>query len=176
MDEEITYLCKNINSLNPCINQYPYYLTQVGKEFEKQIKDDAQECFNSFKEDFTDMNYEVAAGPLTTTTKLKPSVIEIALESEVSLEKNGIPRTFNRFDTFIPTKLHDIAFVTNEILTQEAKYCYFSVEGFMALYTDFKITSFLLDDTTNIYTIKNKESQEELKMAVRGCAMPGGYF
>lgn len=175
--EKITYLCKNINNFEPCVNQYPLYVSQVEKEFEKHILNYAQQCFSSLKQELTDRNYDISeSGNLNIEANLKPNVIEIVFRKEVTLSKSGDSRKFSRFDTYIPSKLFDIALVVNEIISQEAKWCYFSNDGFMTLYPEYDIRVRLLDENTKIYSVIVKETKDKLMMATRGCAMPAGLF
>jgi hypothetical protein len=175
---EITYLCKNINNFEPCINQYPVYLTQVEKEFEEQIQSDAVECFSNLKKRLEDKNYDVnlQGSSIEVEVTLNPGVIQISLNGEVTISKSGDSRKFNKFESFMQSKIYDIGFVVNEIVAQEARWCYFSNDGFMALYPEYDIRVFMMEDTTKIYTVENKKTGETLKMATRGCALPAGWY
>ena len=46
----------------------------------------------------------------------------------------------------------------------------------MILYPEYDIRVYMMEDTTKIYTIENKKTGEILKMAIRGCVMPAGWF
>jgi len=173
----VTYLCKNINNFEPCVNQYPLYVTQLEKEFLDNIKDDAEQCFSSLKQELDRRNYDVSSsGNVIVEASLKPEVVEIVLKNDITISKSGESRKFSRFDTFVNSKIQSIGFVVNEIVMQEAKWCYFSNDGFMALYPEYDIRVYMMEDTTNIYTIKNKNTGETLRMATRGCALPAGWF
>lgn len=173
----ITYLCKNINNFEPCVNQYPLYVSQLENEFLINIQDDAGQCFASLKQELENRNYEVLqSGNVTVEAELKPEIAEIVFKADITLSKGGVSRKFSRFDTFVPTKLQSIGFVVNEIVAQEAKWCYFSNDGFMILYPEYDIRAYMMEDTTKIYTVKNKKTGETLKMASRGCALPAGWF
>ncbi len=173
---KITYLCKNINNFEPCINQHPVYLSQIKKEFESEIKDDVEQCFASVKQEFIRKNYKFESGSITVKAEIKPAIVEISTFNDVSISKGGFSKTFKKFDTSVQSSLYDIAFIANEIVDQEAKWCHFSNDGFMILYPDYDIRVYQLDDTTKIYTIMDKNTKDKLMMATRGCAMPAGLF
>ena len=172
----VTYLCKNINNFEPCINQRPVYLGQVEKELEENIQDDVEQCFALVKQEFERKNYEFKYGNVIVDARLKPSVVEITAYNDVSIKKGDYSKVFGRFDTYVSSSLYDIGFIANEIVAQEAQWCYFSNDGFMTLYPDYDIRVYQLDDTTKIYTIMDKNTKDKLIMAVRGCAMPAGLF
>jgi len=175
--KEITYLCKNINNFEPCINQYPMYASQLEDEFNKNIKDDVEQCYSSLKQAFSDRNYDVSdSGNLIVESSFKPEVVSVVLKTDITISKGDESKKFSRFDTFVPSKIQGIAFVANEIVAQEAKWCYFNSEGFVLLYPEYDVRAYTMEDTTKIYTVKNKETSETLTMAVRGCALPAGWF
>ncbi len=174
---EVPYLCKNINNFEPCVNQFPLYVSNIEKEFDEDIQQDAEQCFSSLLSELESRNYEVSSsGNVNVEARLKPEVVQISFENEVTLSKSGESRKFSRFDTFVFTKIQSIGFVVNEILTQEAKWCYFSNDGFMILYPEYDIRVYMMEDTTKIYTIRNKKTDESVQFATRGCALPAGWF
>jgi hypothetical protein len=173
---EVYYLCKNINNFEPCVNQYPLYVSQMNRNFNNLIQADAQICFDNLKQELADRNYNVDSGPVKVESELKPDVVQITFNGELTLSKGGISQKFDRVDTYIPTKLQSIGFVVNEIVAQEAKWCYFSNDGFMTLYPEYNIGVYLMEDSTKIYTVKNKKSSETIEFATRGCVLPAGWF
>lgn len=175
--KEVPYLCKNINNFEPCINQFPLYVSQIEKEFNEAIQADGEQCFSSLISELEDRNYEISSnGNVKIEASLKPEVIEISFENEFTMTKSGESKKFSRFDTFVFTKLQSIGFVVSEIIMQEAKWCYFSNDGFMTLYPEYDIRVYLMEDSTKIYTVKNKKTDERIEFATRGCALPAGWF
>lgn len=174
---EVPYLCKNINNFEPCVNQVPLYVSQIEKEFKENIQSGAEQCFSSLIDELESRNYDISSsGQVNVEAKLKPEVVEIAFENEFTMTKNGESRKFSRFDTYVFTKIQSIGFVINEIITQEAKWCYFSNDGFMILYPEYDIRVYMMEDSTKIYTVKNKKTSEKIEFATRGCVLPAGWF
>ncbi len=69
-----------------------------------------------------------------------------------------------------------MAYVTNEITAQEARNCYFSNDGFMALYPDYDIRkNFASDGQTKIYIVMDKDTNKKIVFAIRGCVIPAGF-
>ena len=71
--------------------------------------------------------------------------------------------------------MYELVNAAQEIVSQEAKWCYFSNDGFMVLYNDFDVRKDVLGDSTKIYTVEHKKTGEKLTMAIRGCAIPNGF-
>ncbi len=171
----IPYLCKNINYYQPCIAQYPRYVTEIKNEILRNFEDDVEQCFASLEQDLISRNYIVDAGPITLTAEIKPEIVHVGIERPFTITKGGSSRKYERFDVFVNTYLYEVSSIAQEIVSQEAKFCYFSNDGFMALYNDFDIVRDVLGESTKIYTIKHKKNGEALTMAIRGCAIPLGF-
>ena len=69
---------------------------------------------------------------------------------------------------------YDLAVISQEIVSQEAESCNFEILGFMLLNPEFEADRFRTGDSTTIYTIKHKGSEEWFRFAVRSCVIPPG--
>ncbi len=173
---EITYLCKNVNYYQPCINQYPRYVFALEREFERQISDDVAQCFAALEQELVRKNYAVGGGDISLEAKFKPDIVEVRVLRDFSISKDGFTRNFDMFDAYVAHPVYDLAFIANEIIAQEARWCHFSNDGFMLLYNDFDIRKDIAyDGSTKIYIVKDKESGKGLTMAIKGCAIPAGF-
>jgi len=174
-DINVAYLCKNVNYYEPCINQYPLYISRLQEELEQETREDVESCFLILEDELKKRNYGFEGGDFSIDVILKPERVELIVYRDMKLTKNGVPREINSFSSVIKSPLYDLGFVANEIVRQEAKYCYFEYVGFMLLYNDFDIKKYVMSDSTKIYTILHKSSGEEMNIAVRGCAIPPGF-
>jgi len=173
---DVTYLCKNVNYYRPCINQYPRYVFSLEREFERQLGDDVVQCFAALEQELTIKNYVVDGGDISLEVNFKPDIVELKIFRDFSISKEGFTRNFDLFDAYVAHPVHDLAFIVNEIVAQEARWCYFSNDGFMVLYPDFEIIKdYAYDGATKIYIVKDKESNKAMTFAIRGCAIPAGF-
>jgi len=174
-DIKVTYLCKNINYYEPCITQYPRYITQLQEEIEINVESEMEQCFILLEDELEKRNYEYSGGEISLQAVLKPDTIEFIVFRDFTLSKNEVQRNFDSFRVVIKSSLYDIANIANEIASQEAKFCYFEYVGFNLLYPKFDIRKYTMSDSTKIYTIKYDSTGEEMNIAVRGCAIPPGF-
>jgi hypothetical protein len=173
--DNVAYLCKNVNYYEPCIFQHPAYITRLQEEIESSISGAVQQCFITLENELQDRNYDVSGGDVSLDVELKPDAIEVNVFRQFSLSKDGTQRSYNSFLTTISSPLYDLADVANKIASEEAKYCYFEHTGYSILYPQFDIRMFTMSDSTKIYTITDISSGEEMKFAIRGCAIPAGF-
>ena len=171
----VAYLCKNVNYYQPCITQHPRYLFGLQREFAEQVGDDVVQCFAELEQELTRRNYAVDGGDISINAEFKPEIVELKVFRDFTISKGDFARSFDSFDIYVPHPIYDLAFIANEIVAQEARWCYFSNDGFMALYTDYDIRRDVLGDSTKIYSVKHKETGDVLMMAIRGCAIPAGF-
>ena len=172
----ITYLCKNVNFYEPCVNQYPRYVLKLEEELNAQVKDGVEQCFSELENQLEKRNYEVSGGPVAISSTWKEKIIELRIEREFSMVKGEAKREFSKFDTVILSPAYELAHITNEIIAQEARNCYFSNDGFMILYPDYDIRKdFASDGQTKIYSVADKETNKKMVFAVRGCVIPAGF-
>jgi hypothetical protein len=174
-DIQVPYLCKNINYYDPCITQYPLYITSLQEELETQVKSKVESCFVTLEAELEDRNYVVSGGEIGIDVTLKPRFVEVVVDRDFTLTRNDATRTFESFEVVVNSRLYDIAVIANEISSQEARFCYFEYVGYNVLYNDFDVRKAVLSDSTKVYTIKDKKTEEEMNIAVRGCAIPAGF-
>ncbi|NCO11454.1 hypothetical protein CO038_02605 [Candidatus Pacearchaeota archaeon CG_4_9_14_0_2_um_filter_39_13] len=174
-DSNVAYLCKNVNYYEPCIAQYPVYLTTLKQELESGIREDVESCFLELEDELERRNYQVGGDEIEIKATLKPGSVEIVVYRDMQISREEESRNFEYFTSTIKSNLYDLGYTANEIARQEAKYCYFEYLGFMLLYPEFDIRKYTLSDSTKIYTIIYKDSGDKMNVAIRGCAIPPGF-
>jgi hypothetical protein len=172
---EIAYLCKNENYYQPCVNQHPLYLKEVEQEILNEVSDKVSQCFSSLEQELLRKNYLIDAGSISLDVQVKPKITQFSVDRSFVISKGGDSRTYQHFDFFVSSPLYEMALIVQEIVSQEAKWCYFSNDGFMILYDEFDIRKDVLGDNTKIYTIEHKKTGKKMTFAIRGCVIPNGF-
>ena len=169
-----TYLCENIGNYEPCINQHPLLLNEIKKEIYSYVKPRIDQCFSQLKDSYEKRGYDISLGNMTLDVSLGPSRVFVDID-KVFVITSG--EEVNRYETFkaeVVSSVYDIGSVAMEIASQQAKYCYFEYVGYMILYPRFLIEVYSMSDSTKIYTIQDKYSNEKMNIAIRSCAIPPG--
>lgn len=170
----IAYLCKTINYIEPCVHQYPLYVSHIQQELQESIDDDISVCFDSLKIELERRSYVLEGEIKPVEVTLKPDVVEAKIPAQITLSKNGVSQEITEFDVSLRSPLHNMALVASEIVAQEAQYCYFEYVGYMILYPSYDIRVATQSDASKLYTITHVPSDTRLQFAVRGCAFPAG--
>ncbi len=173
-NQNVSYLCKNEGYFHPCINQHPAFIYEMKEEVLKDITPKVDKCFLNMKEDLQNKGEKVEMRAMQIGAEAVPEILNVYVNRSIKISKDGNVKNFDKFKLEVQTPLYNLADVSREIANQEAKYCYFEYVGYMILYPRFDIKKFTFSDSTKIYTIKDKKSNKEINIAVRGCAITPG--
>jgi len=170
----ISYLCYNQNYYFPCINQEPLLIQHLKEEIKDYISQDVENCFDEMVMSLEKQNYEVDSSYDGFEVSLAPRKVSLDIYGQMTLSRaEEISKSENVKISF-PTKLYDLSLLAFEIVSQEAEYCNFNYPGYMLIYPEIEIDKFRTSDSTIIYTLKHKDTDEKFRFAIRGCVIPPG--
>jgi hypothetical protein len=171
----ISFLCFTQNNFRPCVNQKPTLFLDFEKEMKDAISNDVENCFKEMSDSFKNQGYDVNSQYNDFDVLLSPGKITIQTDSEVTLQKSGQTTTEKNFAVVVQSRIYEIIKMVDEILSQEAQYCYSESAFIEITYPDYTIDKFNTEDFVKIYTVKYKGSDENFRFAVRGCSSPQGF-
>jgi hypothetical protein len=174
-NEKVSYLCKNVNYYEPCVNQYPRYVESVRLELQNNVKEQVKTCLEALDAELQRQQYDVERTP-EPIVRVDLQEDNVVVESEVSmtLSKGGVSQQYDTMTTKVRVPLFNLVTVANEIVRQESEFCYFSNDGFSLIYPEFDIRRDMLQEGTKIYTIKHTATESVMTIAIRGCVIPQG--
>ncbi len=170
----ISYLCYNPNDYSPCVNQEPILIKHLNGEIYNYISEDVGNCFDSLTSSLDKQGYEVNPEYREFEIELKEGQIIINIDGEITLTKSGETTKQEDFEIAIPSRFYDLSLVVQEIINKEVTSCEFSHYD-MSIYREFDINKYRTADSSVIYKVKNEDSEEEFRFAVRGCVIPPGF-
>lgn len=170
----ISYLCYNQNYYLPCINQEPMLIQNIKKETKQYISKDIELCFNDLTSNLNKEGYVVDARYGGFDVDISQNKMTISIDGKLTLTKTDETKKIEKFKISFLTRLYDLAVVSQEIVSQEARFCNFEHLGYMLFYPEFKIDKFRTGDSIIIYNIQHRDSKEKFRFAVRGCVIPPG--
>lgn len=170
------YLCKNINYYEACVAQHPLLLKEIQHTLELQLKPKIEVCLARYKEALSKENTLVDYEPISSIqVELRKDVVLVTTEVAVQITRDAIASQYESFATRARSPLYNLAHVAQEIASQEARFCYFSNDGYVLLNRDFDIKRHVLSDATKVYSISHRQTNTTMYLAIRGCAIPAGY-
>ncbi|MAG38338.1 hypothetical protein CMI45_03055 [Candidatus Pacearchaeota archaeon] len=170
----ISYLCLNKGNYGPCVSQHPSLLNDLKEEVIRNSEERIGVCFDLLKEEVESRWGTITIGEMNNEIDFAFNRIFLTINRKIVIEKQGNTERFDKFDIEIINSLYDLALIGNEISSEEAKYCYFEYVGYNVLHQRFDIEKTTVNEGTKIYSIKDKETEKEMNLAIRGCAIPAG--
>lgn len=168
----ISYLCYTARYYQPCNSQTSLLIKHLRQELKSEIENNVRECFSELTTQLDKEGYTVDSKYNDFSLELLSGRVELDLDAKLTLTRSGETTKKNDFKLNYPSMFYDNAIIAQEISSQEAKYCNFEELGFMILHPETNIKQLELDDSTTIYTIKNKRTREKFRFAIRSCAIP----
>jgi hypothetical protein len=170
-DIKVDYLCFNAGSFEPCINQHPMLLNEISNELKENIILNIEDCFAEFKSSLEKQGYEIGLGEsMGTDVSLSVGSIYLDITRKITITKSGETTNFEKMRLPYPSSLYELAGIANQIANGEAKFCHFEYLGYTTLNPEYLILMKKMSDSTKIYSIKDKKTDEEMNIAIRGCA------
>lgn len=174
-DLKVEFICKNNGYYEPCIQQHPLLIREMENEIKNYTEDKIEECFDEMVEEFTRRGSEVSMNPnMEYNVELDEDKITLDIKREMRIVKDGESRRGEQYIIEIKNPVYNLGRIAAEIADQEARFCYFEFVGFSILYPRYEVDKYTMSETTHVYTIRDLQSQKEMNIAIRGCAIQVG--
>ena len=171
---DVSYLCYNKNNYENCVIQEPVLFEHTKNEIRDYLLDGnyVRDCFDEMVLNFEDQKFEVSPKYNGFEVELKPRKLIVQIDSEVTLTKSGETTTQKNFTITVSTRLYELLNVVQEAINRETIFCKFNHVAYEAFYPYVEIEKIEMQDSSEIYKIKYKDTGEEFVFAVRGCVVP----
>jgi hypothetical protein len=172
---DIGYLCYQGGDYLSCVNQEPMLFNHLESEIGDYISRDVRGCFDELTVSFEEKGYVVDAVYRGFEVGLSEKKIQIDINAEITLTKSDESAKEENFRVSAPSRFYDLAVIAQKIVSREARNCDFDFIRFMDLYPEYSIDMTQTLDSSKIYTVTYKDTEEWFRFAVRGCVIPPGY-
>ena len=173
-DVKVGYLCYTREFYETCKNQEPMLMEHIEKEVTGYIAPRMQNCFSNLRRELEKKNYDIDMQSMNISVEIKPEKVFITINRKLQLIKNEQTRNYETFKTQILSPVYELSVIALKIMNGESVGCGYDYVNEMMLYSNYDIKKFVTGDSTKIYTLKDKISQQELKFAIRSCVVPPG--
>jgi len=172
--EKVPYLCTTSLFYVPCINQEPMLMENIRRYIEENAKKDVSSCFSNLETKLKKGGREVVSGNITVSIEFEAKAIRADIKKDLAISRGGKTETFSVFDAKINSPLYNLLYTENKIVYFESDLCAFDSVSWMRFNSDISIKKFSASDQTKIYTLKDKDTEKEIKFAVKTCVLPAG--
>ena len=169
----ISYLCYTQNNYVQCINQKPALKEDLRHEIKNYIEKTVKNCFDVMETNFLQTNDDASVSNRGFEVHILPKRIIIQTDSDISLTKSGETIQYENIKVSIASRLFEILSTVQELVNQEAEFCYAESLGIAITYPEFTIEKIKTVDTI-IYSVEHEGSKEKFRFAIRTCVIPAG--
>lgn len=166
----ISYLCYTQSDYSTCINQKPLFTQDLKKEIKNYISSDVENCFNEMQESFS-REYNIVSDYNGFDVEILPKRVIIQTDSSMTLTKSNDATEYENFEITVASRLYGISNLVQEIVNQEAEFCYAENLGISLAYPEFIINKLPAGESL-IYSIEHEDSKEKFRFALRKCVIP----
>ncbi|MEK6890695.1 MAG: hypothetical protein AABX03_01005 [Nanoarchaeota archaeon] len=174
-DTKISYLCYSNEYYKSCVMQNPNLMGNTENEIERSIRDDIQGCFNKVEEDLKSRGYSVNKGGLNFSVDIIPKRILIKINYPFNFQKGETSSRYENFNFQIKSSVYQLMSISTSILNYEARYGDSESLAYMALYPQIRVNKLKQSDSSTLYLVSDRNTNDVFWFAVRSYAWPAGY-
>jgi len=168
---DISFLCYTRKYYESCIVQEPLLLSHVESELEGYIGKDVKKCFDKAIAELDKSGYSPVADYRGFKISGSENILEINIDADVKTTYGDKVEIQKVSSIRIPSKLYNVAFIAQQIVLQESKFCGFDPVAYMMIHPQYHIDYFKTSDSIKIYTIQDKTGGDWFRFAVRSCVL-----
>jgi|SRR6056297_1015021 len=166
-NEELTYLCYTNKYYEPCVVENPLLEYIVLRDLESEIKETVEFCFDELNSNYENKGYTTNLVKGNTEIKLLLDKLEFSFPNyELTVTKQDT-NTYEDFQFSKKSDLFKILQITDEIILDEIKQGDTDVLKYMNSFSELKVEKKKQEDTTTVYIITNRDTQNKFQFAVR---------
>ena len=173
-NSKVEYLCYSNEYLKTCYMQQPLLLQHINQELQNAIKTDVENCFAKEKQSLENRGYNINMGRINFSLEIIPDNLVFNINTPMTITKTET-QTFNQFSIKKTSGLYQLVMLSTSILNFEARYGDSDPALYMALYPSVRIEKQKRSDSSKVYILSDRDTNEVFMFASRSLAWPPGY-
>jgi hypothetical protein len=173
-NEKIEYLCYTNEYNKLCVMQQPMLKQHIESEIGKEIRTQAEKCFDDLEESYEKKGYDVNLKRDAMSIELLPKRIVATFNYSLTLTKDS-SKQYESFRVVVNNNLYELVSITNSILNWEARYGDAETTTYMNYYHDLKVEKKKQSDGSTVYILTDRNTGSKFQFASRSNAWPPGY-
>ncbi len=169
------YLCYTYEFYKTCSVQQPLLKEHIERELKSAISSTVSGCVDELKQNLESQGYEVSIRNKDFTLELYPQNVIINLTSPILLRKADTQTNLPSVTILIRNNLYELVSIAESIINYEAELGDSETTIYMNYYPNLKVEKVKQSDGTKIYTLTNRESNQQFRFASRSLSWPPGY-
>lgn len=172
--EKIPYMCTTSEFYSPCVPQEPAFLSSIQTIMGNKVARDAEDCFAELITDLKSRGYVVQRDSKSVSLEIRQGEIFVSTDKPIFLKKDETQTEIAPLEISYPSALFDLIKIEQTIVNYESTLCEFDLLNWQRYENQIQITRTRTSDQTKIYTLKDRNSEKQIKFAIKTCVMPAG--
>lgn len=168
------FLCYSTEFYSPCIPQNPLLIERVRINMENVVSRDLSRCILKLKEDYERRGYDFESSPFNLSLTFNELNIFYNVKTLLKISRGDDTIIISTREGAVNTYLPKLLRTAETIVNYESVFCEFNYKNWQALNRDISISRSRGGDQTKAYTLKPRDSNNELNFAIRTCVLPAG--
>ncbi len=172
--KRIPYLCTVSQFYIPCTPQEPMFVSKIKENIKESLKEEIKKEFSEIEKNYKKPGYEIKTQKPGIEIYFKENSLVATSNGSITIIKGESVNKYSEFQVEIKTSIYELAKTAQKIVNYESTLCEFDRVKWQALHPEIEIKKFRASDQTKIYTLKSRNSKEEIKFAIKTCVLPAG--
>jgi len=172
--EKIPYLCTTSEFYTSCTPQEPAFLSSIQTIMENKVSRDTENCLVSFTKDMESKGYQLTKEKSNVTLTIRKGEISVEMGKPIFLKKDETSTEIPPIKVYYSSSLFDLVKTAQTIVNYESSLCEFDLLNWQKYENQIQIARFRTSDQTKIYTLTDRNSEKQIKFAIKTCVMPAG--
>ncbi len=151
-----------------CEIQEPSIIKHMENELNNYLSSETEYCFNHLLENLEEKGYNQTENYENFEADLIEGELVVSFDASLSYSKGESSFIVDKMVFEYSTELYGIGKVVQEIVEDESEKGYFDRFDYMTNHPDYYINRYKVPNSIKIYTVKNENSNEEFRFAIKG--------
>jgi hypothetical protein len=170
----IPFLCYSTEFYYPCIPQNPLFIEKVRSNMQNKVSRDLSRCILTLKEDYERKGYAFESSDFNLLLIFNELDISYSVKTFVKMTRGDEIVSISKIDGTVYTFLPKLLRTAETIVNYESVFCEFNHITWQGANRDVSISRSRGGDQTKVYSLKSRNSGNELNFAIRTCVLPAG--
>jgi hypothetical protein len=172
--QSVPFLCYSSEFYFPCTPQNPLFIEGLRKNMENQVSRELSRCILALKEDYEGRGYVFDYSSFVLSLVFNELDISYHGKMSILMSKGDEEILVSSREGRVGSMLPKILRTAETIVNYESVFCEFNYMTWQAIDRGIVISRARGGDQTKVYTLKDRNSDNEIKFAIRTCVLPAG--
>jgi hypothetical protein len=169
--KKYVYYCYTPKYYELCSIQVSLLKNLFTSQLEKYIREDVDNCYRNFLEEFHDNGYDVDEGNIGYTIEIDPGTVRVQIDVPTSVGNQRL----SDFSVEFNSKLYELIMFATNFVQFESYYGNVDLRSYELLYPEYTFEKVKRGDGTALYDITHTGSRDNIAFASRSLVRPAGY-